>query len=265
MKTSKRIIISLILVSIGIVLILASLSLSAFFGDGLTFGTESFTKIIENNVKTIDINYASCKIVIEEGDEFKLVAKNIKKNSMDYSIDGGSLKVSMKSSIFNMINFNNTASIKLYVPKDVILNTVDLDCGAGVISVSNIKSDLISLKGGVGLSEIENIVADSITIEGGVGKIVAENVSSHDIKISGGVGQIEFDGEVLGDCDIVSGIGEVSFTTNTPKSDFNFDLSNGIGDLTINDMSYHDFDNNTNGKYKMKIDNGIGEIKLFFE
>lgn len=266
MKTGRlRRTIAAILVGGGIILVGISFACGLTSGNPFNFDKESFTKTFSQTVSDIDLNYAGCQIYVKKGDALKVVADNIRKDSLGFETRGETLRIYNKDKVVYGISNGSEMKLTLYVPDNIELDTFTADCGAGVLDVLDIKAKNIILKNGAGLSKFNRITADKINIRGGAGKIDAKNISTDDLSIKGGVGEINVSGDIDGNCSISSGIGSISLTTSANQYDFKFDISKGIGDLRINGHTYSSYKEENSAKYTMKIDNGIGEIKVFFE
>lgn len=264
-RLKTKTIVSLVFIIFGIVLIIISASIGFSNGHIFNFNRESFSKKIEEKITSVDLQYVGCEILVCKGDEFKVVADNVRDNSLGIEINNGTLRIYNKDNVKFNIGINNSSKMTVYIPSDTQLESFKADCGAGVLKVNDIKASYVKLNNGAGLSSFNNITADKISIKGGAGKIEANNVFSQNLDVDGGVGEVDIKGDIQGDCTIKSGIGAVKLRTTANQDDYCFRFSNAIGHLRINGHSYKDYNECSNGKYTMKISNGIGQIDVYFE
>lgn len=267
MKTFKmRILIPALLLIIGFVFVVIGVASGGTYGNLGLYKTESFTKEFEkNNIEKINVNYSWGKLIIKEGSELKVVADNVKKDSMTCNIEGDTLSIEQDDdNFFNFTfisNHSNAAKLTLYIPDDIDLSDIYIGFGAGELNIKDITADSMEIHLGAGESNINNIDANEITINSGTGEFNIENSKMNDLSIESGVGEINIDGTITGECSIKSGVGEVNINSKGDINDYSFNLDNGIGTIRINGMKYNNPMNNGASNY-FDIKNGIGEINI---
>ncbi len=158
---------------------------------------------------------------------------------------------------FNMNGFNNqTRKVIIGIPKSFKGNAI-IYCGAGTVAINDSSFESLNLKGGMGELTISNVYFDKLTLKQGMGETnISLNKKCGDIDISGGMGEFYLSlSEVGGNLTYSGGMGEatidlpddapVKLITDTGLGDTNisattsgentytFDLSIGIGSLTV--------------------------------
>ena len=76
--------------------------------------------------------------------------------------------------------------------------------------------------------------------------------------------KVELNAKLTGSTDIEAGIGELDVNINAPKEDYKIKASKGIGSITIDKEGISDDTIYGNGENYIKIDGGIGSIKITF-
>lgn len=221
------------------------LVVNIFFGIlsalGIVFGISDVfnnTKLTDINkqfessyIKKIDISSDISKIQILEGDTLRVEATNVSENIQLEEMNGRLvIKEKRKSNFFKS---NKTSEIKLYIPKNLYIESFKLDSG-------------------VGDTDIEYLIADKVDLNLGVGNISISNIKSNDTKINAGVGNILVTSGEIGNSDIDLGVGNTSITAVlSGKSK----IDCGVGDVNINLLRSVD-------GYKLDVEKGLGNVKV---
>ena len=103
---------------------------------------------------------------------------------------------------------------------------------------------------GAGLATVSDVSASKFDVEVGAGEAVVENLSVQELNVDAGVGSVDIE-------------------INGAETDYNYDVTCGIGEVTIGDHSYGGMGTTQNIKYEgaenhIKIDCGIGEVNMHF-
>lgn len=160
-------------------------------------------------------------------------------------------------------------SIVVKLPENMVFDEVDISAGAGTANIMYLETNNLYLETGAGeLTAKELIVKEEVHIEAGVGETTIEKLQAGEADFSVGVGELNVSGKVNGDISADCGVGQMTLNLINAESDFNYNVSCGVGDVSINGKSYsgvgnsQDIDNNA--AYDFDIDCGVGEIKIIF-
>ncbi len=242
-------------------------------GCNISFGVDydekdmvGINKSIEYNGETkIDIEMKAGKVDISayDGDEISIVGK-VSKSSENIKVekDGDRISIedlSSSESNFNIFRKNNIVGvdIEIKIPKS-FKGDIDLEYGAGEMSIHNLICKDIEVDGGAGRFNIENIVFEKLDYSGGVGETNIKLIEEcGDINIDGGVGSINVDmSKVGGDFTFDGGVGsaKIRIPENAPVY---FNTNSGIGGTKLKAK--------TSGEniYEFKIDVGVGEVEIY--
>ena len=145
---------------------------------------------------------------------------------------------------------NTNASLTIILPREVKMDEVYLEIGACKIDVSDIVAEEFTLIVGAGLATVSDVSASKFDVEVGAGEAVVENLSVQELNVDAGVGSVDIE-------------------INGAETDYNYDVTCGIGEVTIGDHSYGGMGTTQNIKYEgaenhIKIDCGIGEVNMHF-
>lgn len=229
------------------------------------YETGSAGEIIDmENIENLKVNFDYGEMVIKTGnvDEIKVEAQNINQNRFKYKVNGDTLEIGYDSgwsiSLFGIHPVNNS-KIEITVPETMTFDKVDIDNGAGKMTVEGITADRLNVNNGAGEMRMTNVtVNDRLDVEGGVGAIIVTDTVCAGIDADLGVGEFRYTGEVNGDGRIDSGIGSVRMTLYGDRGDYDFRVDSGIGSVTTPGS-------NSNAKYTFNISSGIGEVRITME
>ena len=87
----------------------------------------------------------------------------------------------------------------------------------------------------------------------------------HKIVLNMGVGEANLNVNLLGTSNIKSGIGETDLTIIGSKTDYKLDVKKGIGSITVDGKDISNFTSNEEAQNTVKIEGGIGSVKISFQ
>lgn len=216
---------------------------------------------VYKDVESIDVKIASSNILIKSGDEFKVVANNVR-SSFSSKLHDGTLKISDKKEWF--INNHNAAEIIIYIPKNTNLEELNIESGAGKIEIENGSANTFEINQGAGLLKISNSKFNNVNIEGGVGSTEILSSILNDLYLEAGVGSIDIEAEITGKSKIECGVGQINLLLKGDESLYSITTEKGIGTIKINNERQSNNQVYGNGKNKIKINGGVGEIRINF-
>ena len=172
------------------------------------------------NIKNLDITAEVTELIIKNGDSFKVEGTNIP-DRMEIKQDGDTLEISDENLPSSLSNEN--ISITIYIPKDVKLDSIDLEINYVSADIETLNTANLNLDIYDNYCEIDEIVADSMEFKNEYGNLDIYQAE---------VGRLSFDSE--------SGIEDVNVkVTETAKidleySDTDMNLIGTIDDYQIN-------------------------------
>lgn len=115
-----------------------------------------------------------------------------------------------------------------------------------------------------GKLEIANCKFNETKIEAGAGETKIIETYLNDLRLDAGVGRIEIDGDITGNSKIACGIGETDIKLKQGEEQYKIIAEKGIGSLKIKGQEQGSETTFGSGKNEIKIDGGIGSIKIDF-
>ena len=212
------------------------------------------------NIKNLDIEIGNSNLEILKGEELKIEASN--QGKLKINNISNTLKLKEKSHMEFFWN-NNKNSIKIYLPEEVI-EKLDLDMGAGKLSMDGVNINTLKLDHGAGYVSIKNSEFAKTDIDGGAGKIEIETSILNNLDLDAGVGNTTIkNSSILGKSKISTGVGNATIELKDKKEDYTFIIDKGLGSLEIDGISSDG--RFGNGSNELKIDSGVGNLSISFQ
>jgi len=188
------------------------------------------------------------KIRVSEDNCFRVEADGMRK--FQGYVEGGTMEISGTSKASNNSDGNLGGSICLYVPEGYHFENTSLDLGAGSLSVEELQTGALEANVGAGKMAFGTLDAD-----------VAE--------VSVGMGSVRLNGDVTERLDGECSMGELKLTLAGMQTDFNYDLSCGMGELKVGDDSYNGLAQekqiNNNASKNMELECAMGSVVVEFK
>jgi hypothetical protein len=154
--------------------------------------------------------------------------------------------------------------VSLHGPVGYEFDMVDIDAGAGDISVSRLTAKRLDADLGAGDTYLNFLtVTDEADIDGGVGILSISNAEITDLDLDLGVGYFSFHGIMNGNNTISFGVGESLVDFYDDKERYYFDVDKGIGEIEY--YGTEDFNFVRSGQETtVRLEEGIGKITVRF-
>lgn len=220
--------------------------------------TQTFSDIYE-----LDVELSNYEFIIETGDTLSLSYDSSNKK---VRVDGNKLIITEKNKPFSFQQEGYT--VVLTVPKDYFFTEVSIEMGAGQLVIEELSTNLLSLELGAGDVDIRNLTAiTSADIDGGAGELSVTNSEITGLDLDMGVGSLALDSKLIGNSTIDLGVGDSNLILRGTADDYRFDITKGLGEITIDGEKYSSFSNNTiSGESNfVELNCGIGNVNVDFK
>lgn len=241
---------------------LVILSLVALVGCASQTAVLDITKTheITKDVHSLDIEINAADFVIVQGDEFS-VESNLK--NLTVTQDDGVLKIVEKTKFARSYN---GASLKLYIPQNMVFDYASIKTGAGRLTAKSFSANTLELKTGAGRVEFEHLEAsENANIKGGAGEIVVKDGNLNNLTLDLGVGELNMTAKLIGESELKFGVGESDITLLGNREDYSFDIRNGVGTINIDGVTVSGFVGSGIGENCVKIKGGVGSTNIRFQ
>lgn len=226
--------------------------------DEVVLSEQPLTDIYE-----LEVELANYALVIEEGDTLSVAYDDRNKR---VTVEDNKLKIEEKKKLFHG---QEGYVVILTVPKDYFFTEVSITMGAGRLDIEHMSTNVLDLELGAGNVEISNLTAiTSVDIDGGAGDLSITDSQISDLDLAMGVGELTLSADLIGNNQIDLGIGDSDIKLKGTANDYRFDITKGVGEITFDGEKYttdsssvaiqHDDISN------LEINCGVGKVNIAF-
>ncbi len=230
-----------------------------FFG-GAAVAEDKKTYSVSSEIQSLEVKINAADFTIKQGESFS-VESNLKHLTVEDKNGVLTIKETKK-----FANTYTGAVLTLYIPADTVFEKVNIITGAGRLTADSLSASTMNFELGAGEVTIDTLVATSdIDIDGGAGKITVSGGALHNLDLDMGVGQLNLTSALTGDSDFDLGVGESNITIIGNRDDYKLDIEKGIGNITVDGASVSNIKEQGNGNNSIEVSGGIGAINLKFK
>lgn len=251
-----------VIVIIGIVSAVFHLLSFIMFAFDPDIAGEYTTYEFENDINALDIDIKSIDLEVKTTDNPHLLVES---NYKDLTVQdkGNVLLIKDKRAFY--FNLDGTAVLKLYIPKDKILDKVAITTGAGKTNLENLQAKTLDMQFGAGKAMLQAISAsENAFIEGGAGQLTISNSKICNLDLDMGVGKFEFSGTLLGKNVLQMGVGSSEINLTGSLDDYQLKVKKGIGDIYIGGESVENDTQLGQGDSELIFEGGVGSVSIDF-
>lgn len=169
-------------------------------------------------------------------------------------------------------DYNNAADnneIRISFPKGSSLDKLDVETGASLMEISNIKVNKLDAELGAAVLYLNDMDIEKLSVEVGAGQMEASNIRTKDAEISVGVGECIYGGTIAGKLDAECSMGNMEFHLTGSETDHNYEIECGAGNIEIGSFSVSALASektiNNNAASKFDIECSMGNITITFD
>ncbi|MBR3837981.1 MAG: DUF4097 family beta strand repeat protein [Clostridia bacterium] len=229
-----------------------------FDGDAVTEDIKVYS--VSSKIQSLEVKINAADFTIKQGESFS-VESNLKHLTVEDKNGVLTVKETKK-----FAHTYTGAVLTLYVPADTVFEKANIITGAGRLTVDSLSASTMNFEFGAGEVTIDTLVATSgIDIDGGAGKITISGGALHNLDLDMGVGQLNLTAALTGKSDFDLGVGESNVTVIGNQDDYKLDIEKGIGNITVDGESIANIKGQGSGQNKIEISGGIGAVNLKFK
>lgn len=213
------------------------------------------------NITNIDMEISHAQVFIKEDKEFRTET-----NVEGITINENDHTLVIKEEDEGWFSDNDGGYVIVCIPEGLVLDNATIETGAGTLEIEELNTNYLDLELGAGELIINNInVYKNTDIEGGAGKIDIQSGELTDVSMSIGAGKADVIAKISGENKFEVGVGALNLTIEGKAEDYTFDVSKGLGDVTIDGTKAEDGSKVGNGFNEIQLDDGIGSITVNFK
>lgn len=224
---------------------------------------------LEGTVTNLDIEAGGCSFRVEDsGDDFFYVEAESTGKFQAY-VEDETLYLKTTTGGVTAWDELSGSKIILYIPGGYRFQQAEVDLGAGMMEIPDLKAAEASLEVGAGRIVVGKAEAAVLDVSVGAGQIELEEMDVAELNAEVGMGGLNARGAVSGYIDAECSMGSLELLLTGKKEDFNYELSGAMGSLNLAGESYGGFvqeRNIDNGAEKtMEIDCSMGNVTIGFQ
>lgn len=188
--------------------------------------------------------------------------------SCNYSVKSGTLHIEGFKGINvvgNDVNFNN---ITLRLPKGQVLDKIDVEVGAGLMTMTGLKVKGLDAEIGAGELKLERIETEELLMEIGAGRLEASEMAVTDAEITVSMGECVYEGNITGNLDAECDMGNIDLKIDGKETDHNYQVECAAGNIAIGGLSFSalaaERNVNNNAASDFDIECNMGNISIRF-
>ena len=230
-------------------------------------GSKPYSRLSTGQVDYFSLQAAGCKVILKVTDEsdFYFSFENMKKVQA-YQKENSLFIKAVRDTLIN--EENKESVLIIYVPDSCILESADLELGAGSLQAEVLNTGKLVLSVGAGKVSLASLEADEIQVSVGAGAVSLENVNVHNADISVGAGNMSLTGLVKGNVDGECAMGNLELNLQGNVKDFNYDLQCVAGNILLNGEKHSGINEGMvigNAASKsMELNCAMGNMKITF-
>lgn len=204
----------------------------------------------------IDLKYSNLKI--QEGEIFKTES-----NCSSISCIQNNNLIEIKEKDHNWFSNNDASELVVTIPEDMRFEKIEIENGAGEINIENLTTNELEFDIGAGKVEVQELnVSKKAEIDGGAGKVEILSGTINNLDLDMGVGETTLKSILLGKNDINSGVGKLNINLIDGIENYKIKIDKGLGSIKIDGEETEDGREYGNGENYIKVDGGVGAIEI---
>lgn len=272
----------------------SGVNLTGWENGGNSIEADEKEKVADSSsgIRRIEIECGGNNLVIRESeDDYIWVAREAEAWPVSYKVQNGIFKLYSEKSFQWWGNWKwrdlEKRTIYLYLPRNMSLESVDLEIGAGALESIALKANEIdvdvdagaavieSLQGSeVDLSvnagglEVRGVTAEELSAETGAGALVIGNFTAGNAEICASAGSIEAEGTIERNADIECGAGSIKMMLHGTEEDYDYELECSMGEIIVGRNTYSGLSSEktirNGGRGVMDVECSVGNIEINF-
>lgn len=258
--------------------------------------SEKQLELTSTTLRNLEVDLGACALSVREsGDDHVWMAVEGDTQEIHYAIENGDTLVieSSYDPVFGWFGWKKNVEstiVYLSLPKDAVLEKIDLEFAAGRIDMGALQADCIDIEFGAGACYVEELKADSVSLSVGAGEAVISTLAARETNLDVGAGELvvldvdvtesmdmdigmgnaEIYGTITGDLDADCGMGNLIMQLTGSEEDHSYNVDCAMGSVTIGSVTIGTTlsDNakwGSQNRSRFTIDCSMGNVTIVFD
>ena len=203
------------------------------------------------NIERLHIEVSKANVQIHESlgsQNIQIIAKNLHSG---FDVYQKSEKIVIDQPHYWGVSQPDNAQIDIYIPRDMVLDKIDINMSAGK-------------------TKIENLKAKKVDIDTAAGDLSVNHIECHDFDLDASMGKTTIKYLDAQKIDVDSGMGDVKMLLKGHENDYNYNITVGLGKVSVGSESFsgivkHGAYDSDESIRKLDVDCGLGNIDIEME
>lgn len=232
----------------------------ANFGDSGTWVGEEYEK---STVRKLEMNVKATNVKFRMVDEGDLVRVETNNEYVTTWVDEESGKLNVVEKSHGIFGWGGVGEVVVYVRDGMRFDEVEVEVGAGTLSIEKLETRKLKLELGAGKTRIENlVVSESAQIDGGAGVLEIRQGKIRNAQIELGAGKADIEAQLAGHSKVDSGVGKLDLNLVGREIDYKLIVDKGLGSIEYNGRKVADGERIGDGDNVVDIDSGVGAVEI---
>lgn len=226
--------------------------------------------LIDGQATKITAEIGGCALKLETSDDGQIYmeAKNVEK--MQTYVKDGTLVIKAKKTKISNISDTQGTKITVYLPKDQVMEMLDLDLGAGALDINcALKANQVKLDVGAGAFNATELNADNLNISVGMGAVKLSNMEVGKLEAKVGMGAFSFNGVLNGDADLECAMGSIDGKIKGDEKSYNYKVDGAMGEVKVGSTGAKglakEWSQDNGANRTITVECSMGSAKISFE
>lgn len=241
------------------------------FFDGYEIYTEDVSlDYEEKDIKNVKLMIGACDVKQNASEDKKIHVSSKKVGRMQCFQKGDTLYILAEQKVKEGIDLSpDKGQIELKFPKEIKLDELNIELGAGQIEFAEAFSKNAKFEVGAGNLKLQKLKADNASFEVGMGQVHVTEGKIKEASVNVDVGNFIYGGSIKKKAKVECSVGNAKLTLSGKEKQFNYSLECSMGNITLGDQSYtglsHSKEIDHSAKKDMQLECSMGNIKVEFE
>lgn len=215
----------------------------------------AIAELERETVTSLKIEIGAARARVVQGN-CTTVATETKNLELTTRLDGARLVVTEATGWWHWPTTDSELAV--CVPKDMALEVLEIETGAGELILQNLETEQLKLDLGAGRTLVEYLtVTERTKINGGAGLVEIKDSVLTGVDLDMGVGRTSIVARFVGDAKIEAGLGKLELGLVGETADYRLEAEQGLGGLTLSGISQ-----GGQGKHKVSVKGGVGAMEI---
>lgn len=224
--------------------------------------------MVGSGITKLDIEVGGCEVKVDKSGDDNFYAQGSNTGKFQCYEKNGTLYVKTLGTEEEWTGFNHSR-INIYVPEAYLFEKIEVELGAGQLSLGEIAATEVDAEVGAGQILIDYLQAERCKVEVGMGELIVNDMQVTKMDAEVGMGHLLLGGTITGDVNAECAMGSLEMNLVGNEEDFNYMIESAVGNISIGGSDYSGLAQDKmirNGADKnMTLECAMGNVQIDFK